>query len=66
MPSCMYNAALFGSGWGAVKTVYSGKTMCIDAEMIGLLKVRKQTTHFPDDGDLDFCKPGETQSLAGL
>jgi integrase len=53
---------------GDVKTVYSGKTMCIDPEMIELLKVRKQTTPFPDSRRrrLDFCKPGETRSLAGL
>ena len=42
---------------GDVKTVHSGKTMCIDAEMIELLKVRKQTTPFPDDGDWIFASP---------
>jgi len=42
---------------GDVKTVYSGKTMCIDAEMIELLKVRKQTTPFPDDGGWIFASP---------
>ena len=36
---------------GDDKTVDSGKTMCIDAEMIELQKVRKLTTLFPDDGD---------------
>jgi len=30
--------------------------MCIDAEMIELLKVRKQTTPFPDDGDWIFAR----------
>jgi integrase len=31
--------------------------MFIDAEMIELLKVRKQTTPFPDDGDWIFASP---------
>jgi len=42
---------------GDVKTVYSSKAMCIDAEMIELLKVWKQTTPFPDDGDWIFGSP---------
>lgn len=40
-----------------VKTVYSGKTMSIDAEILAVLKTWKQTTEFTADEDWMFASP---------
>jgi integrase len=40
-----------------VKTVYSGRRMCIDAEMLAVLRAWKQTTQFSADKDWIFASP---------
>lgn len=42
---------------GDVKTVYSGRAMCIDAEMLAVLRAWKQTTQFSSDEDWIFASP---------
>lgn len=42
---------------GDVKTIYSGRTMSIDAEMLALLKSWRQGTQFASDNDWVFASP---------
>ncbi len=42
---------------GDVKTIYSGRTMSIDSEMLAVLKAWKQTTQFASEMDWVFASP---------
>ncbi|MGB0115752.1 MAG: site-specific integrase [Terriglobales bacterium] len=42
---------------GDVKTIYSGRTMSVDAEMLAVLKSWKQATQFPSETDWIFASP---------
>jgi integrase len=42
---------------GDVKTIYSGRVMSIDAEMLAVLKAWKQTTQFASETDWIFASP---------
>jgi integrase len=42
---------------GDVKTIYSGRTMSIDSEMLAVLKAWKQTTQFASEMDWIFASP---------
>ena len=42
---------------GEVKTIYSGRLMAVDAEMLQVLKAWKQTTQFSADEDWIFASP---------
>ncbi len=42
---------------GDVKTIYSGRTMSVDAEMLAVLKSWKQATQFAADTDWIFASP---------
>ena len=42
---------------GDLKTIYSGRTMAIDAEMLAVLKVWRQATQFASETDWIFASP---------
>ena len=46
-----------------VKTIFSGKTMSIDAEILSVLKTWKQTTEFSTDEDWMFASPAQLGRL---
>ena len=46
-----------------VKTIYSGRTMSIDAEMLAVFKNWKQQTQFAADGDWIFASPAKLGRL---
>jgi integrase len=48
---------------GDVKTIYSGRTMSIDAEMLAVLKAWKQTTQFAFESDWMFASPSKIGRL---
>jgi hypothetical protein len=45
---------------GDVKTIYSGRTMAIDAEMIRVLRAWKTNHPVLGQDGLDLCQPGKT------
>jgi integrase len=45
------------------KTIYSSRSLAIDAEMLEVLKAWKQTTQFPADGDWIFASPTQLGRL---
>jgi len=48
---------------GEVKTIYSGRLMAIDAEMLEVLKAWKQTSQFSADEDWIFASPVQLGAL---
>src|ERR1700730_15450465 len=48
---------------GEVKTIYSGRLMAVDAEMLEVLKAWKQTTQFSADEDWIFASPVQLGAL---
>jgi integrase len=48
---------------GDTKTAYSNRPLLIDAEMLEVLKVWKQTTHFSGDEDWMFASPAQLGRL---
>jgi integrase len=48
---------------GDVKTVYSGRLMSIDSEMLEVLKSWRQTTQFSGDSDWVFASPAKLGRL---
>jgi integrase len=48
---------------GETKTTYSNRPLLIDAEMLGMLKWWKRTTHFSGDGDWMFASQAQLGRL---
>jgi integrase len=51
---------------GEVKTIYSGRLMTIDPEMLEVLKAWKQTSQFAGDEDGIFAHPSNSVRCLGL
>jgi hypothetical protein len=70
LASCRYalrprdNAALFGSGWGTLRPSIPARQCASKNDRVA--EGAEANNTFSRRRRLDFCKPGETRSLAGL
>ena len=62
-PSFAENVALSVSKWVKSKTIYSGRLMAVDAEMLEALKAWKQTSQFSAGEDWIFASPVQLGAL---